>query len=117
MRLLVSILLIAVLSYLAGMYGPWWTIAIVAFLVALLIPQGIGRSFLAGFLAILLLWVVLALLKDMSNNNYLSERVAQLFKLGAASLLLVLITGIIGGLVAGFAAMSGASLKPAKRRY
>jgi hypothetical protein len=117
MRLLISILLIAALSFIAGMYGPWWTIAIVAFLVALLIPQSIGRSFLAGFLAILILWVILALVKDMSNDSYLSARVAQLFKLGAASLLLVFITGVIGGLVGGFAAMSGASLRPAKRKY
>lgn len=117
MRLLVSILLIAVLSFIAGLYGPWWTIAIIAFLVALLIPQSVGRSFLAGFLAILLLWVVLAFIKDLSNDSYLSARVAQLFKLGAASILLIFITGLIGGLVSGFAAMSGAALRPAKRKF
>src|SRR5688500_7059936 len=117
MRFLISVLLIAALSYIASLYGPWWVIAIVAFLVALLIPQSMGRSFLAGFLGIMLLWCVIALLIDMQNDSYLSERVAQLFKLGAASLLLILITGLIGGLVAGFAAMSGAALRPSKRKY
>ena len=117
MRLLLSIILVAALSFIAGLYGPWWTIAIVAFLVALLIPQSLGRSFLAGFLGVLILWMIVALIKDMGNDNYLSARVAQLFKLGAASLLLVFITGVIGGLVGGFAAINGASLRPAKRKY
>lgn len=115
MRLLISILLIAALSFIAGLYGPWWTIAIVAFLVALVIPQSIGRSFLAGFIAVLLLWILLALVKDMSNDSSLSTKVAQLFKLGSG-LLLVITTGLIGGLVGGLAAMSGASLRPAKRK-
>jgi hypothetical protein len=117
MKFLISILLIALLSYIACLYGPWWSIAIVAFLVTLLIPQSLVRSFLSGFLAIFLLWGLLALMMDMKNDSFLSEKVAQLFKLGAASLLLIVITGIIGGLVGGFAGMTGAALRPAKRKY
>ena len=112
MRLLLTILLIAVLSFIAGLYLPWWSIALVSFLVAFLIPQGMGRSFLSGFLGILLLWGILALWIDIKNESILSQKIAQLFPLGGSSVLMILVAAIIGALVGGFAAMSGASLRP-----
>jgi hypothetical protein len=116
MRFLLSFLLIALLSFIAGLFGPWWLIAVVAFLVILLLPQTAGKSFLAGFLAIFLLWSLLALIIDLKNDSYLSAQVAQLFGLGPASILLVLITGLLGGIVSGLAAMTSAFLQPVKRR-
>lgn len=117
MRLLLSIFLIAVLSFIAGLYLPWWSIAIIAFIIALLIPQGIGRSFVAGFLGIFLLWGLLSLWIDIKNESILSHKIAQLFPLGGSSLLLILITAFVGAMVGGFAAMSGASLRPRKWSY
>lgn len=112
MRFVLATLLIAVISFIAGLYFPWWSIAIIAFLIALLIPQGIGRSFLSGFTGIFLLWGLLALWIDIKNESILSGKVAQLFLLGSHSVLLILATALIGALVGGFAAMSGASLRP-----
>jgi hypothetical protein len=115
MRFLLTILLIAVFGFIAGLFLPWWSIAVVAFIVLILLPQGLGRSFLAGFLGIFLLWFAIAFIQDMKNDHILSRRIAELFKLGPASLLLILITAFIGGLVAGFAAMSGSSLRSARK--
>jgi hypothetical protein len=119
MRLLLSILLIAVLSFLAGMFLPWWSIAIVAFLVALLIPQRISMSFVSGLLGVFILWTIVALWIDIKNNSVLSRKVSELFKLGGSSFLLIFVTALIGGLVGGFAAMAGSSLRlaPRIRRY
>lgn len=111
MRFVLATLLIVVAGFIAGLYLPWWSIAIVAFLVALLVPQGIGRSFLSGFTGIFLLWGLLALWIDIKNESILSGKVAQLFFLGHHSVLLILATALIGALVGGFAAMSGASLR------
>ncbi len=116
MRFLLSILLTAVLAFVAGMYLEWWSIAIVAFLVALLLPQSSGRSFLAGFLGIFILWGVLAFWIDIKNDSLLSNKMAELFGLGPSGILLVLITALVGALVAGFAAMSGSSLRGVRRR-
>ncbi len=116
MRFLISFLLIALLGFIAGLYGPWWSVAVVAFLVSVLTSLTPGKSFFSGFLAIFVLWFLLALLFDMKNDSFLSSKVAQLFKLGETSILMVLITGMVGGLVSGFAAMSGSALRPAKRR-
>lgn len=114
MKILVSILLTALLSFIAGLYFPWWSLAVVAFLVALLIGQSIGRSFLSGFLAIFILWGVLAMWIDLKNNSILSEKIAQLFSLGSSSALLILITSLTGAVVGGFAAMSGGSLRKSR---
>ena len=116
MRFLLATLLTASLSFIAGIYLPWWSIAIVAFLVALLIKQKIGLASLAGFTGIFLLWGGLALLIDIKNESILSHKIAQIFPLNGSAFLLVLVTAFIGALVAGFAAMSGSSLRPMERR-
>ena len=116
MRFLLATLLTASLSFIAGIYLPWWSIAIVAFLVALLIKQKIGLASLAGFTGIFLLWGGLALLLDVKNESILSQKIAQIFPLNGSAFFLVLLTAFIGALVAGFAAMSGSSLRPMERR-
>ena len=114
MRFILSILLIAALSFLAGLILPWWSIAIVAFIVGLLLPQSIGLGFLSGFLGIFILWFILALWIDIKNESILSHKIAQLFPLGGSSIAIIIVTALIGGLVGGFAAMSGNSLRPAR---
>ena len=111
MRFILVTLLIALVSFIAGLYLPWWSIAVVAFTVALLLPQSNGCGFLAGFLSIFLLWLVLALWIDTKNEHLLSHKIAQLFPLGGSSFLLILVTAFIGAVVGGFAAMSGSSLR------
>ncbi len=117
MRFILATLLTALLSFIAGLFLPWWSIAIISFLVALAMGQFIGRSFLAGFLAIFLLWSIVALSIDIKNEHILSQKIAQVFPLGGSSFLLIIVTAFIGALVAGLAAMSGASVLPKTRRF
>lgn len=115
MKFLTALLLTALCSFVAGLYFPWWSLAIMAFLVALLVRQGAGRAFLSAFIALFLLWGGLALWIDIRNTSSLSARIGELLGLGSNTLLLVLITGFIGALVAGFAAMSGSYLRAGKK--
>ena len=112
MKFLLSILLTAVLAFLAGLFLPWWSIAIIAFIVALVIPQHIGLGFLSGFLAIFLLWGIIAIWTDVQNHSLLSKKIATLFPLGGSVVLLILVTSLVGAMVGGFAAMAGSSLRP-----
>lgn len=116
MKFVLALLLTATISFLAGLRLEWWSIAVVAFLVALLIPQVLSRSFLAGFLGIFILWAILAFWINNENGGRLGKEIAELFKLGGSPALLVLITAFIGGVVGGFAAMAGSSLRPIKVR-
>jgi hypothetical protein len=114
MRLLLSVLLIATLSFIAGLFLPWWSIACISFIVALLLQPHSGHGFIAGFLGIFLLWGVLALWIDLKNESILSHKIAQIFPLGGSSILIILITALIGALVGGFAGMAGSSLRIVK---
>jgi hypothetical protein len=111
MKFILSTLLIIVLSFIAGQFLEWWSIAIVAFLVALLIPQSVGAGFLSGFLGIFIMWAIVAFWIDSKNDSILSRKIAELLPLGGSSILLILVTAFVGALVGGFAAMSGSSIK------
>ena len=115
MRFLLATFLTLALSFISGLFLPWWGIAIVAFLVALLVKQPAGIGFLSGFLGVFLLWAVLAFWIDGRNDGILSQRIANVLPLGGSGILLILVTGFAGGLVAGFAAMTGSFLFPAKK--
>lgn len=115
MKFLTALLLTALCSFIAGLYLPWWSLAAIAFLVALLVHQKAGKAFLSAFIALFLLWGCLALWIDIRNTGILSKRIAELLGLGS-SFLLVLITGLIAALVAGFAAMSGSYLRVSTKK-
>lgn len=112
MRFLLATLLTAAFSFIAGLFLPWWSLAIIAFLVAIFIQQKTGYAFLSAFTAIFFLWGGLALLIHVQNQGVLTKKMAELFPLQGQSFYLILITAMIGAVVAGFAAMSGSSLRP-----
>ena len=115
MKFLTATFLTALLAFISGLFLPWWGIAITSLLVALLVHQKAGKAFLAGMLGVFLLWVGLAWWIDMKNNGVLSKKIAVVLPLGGNALLLILLTGIVGGLVAGMAAMSGSFLRASSK--
>jgi hypothetical protein len=116
MKFLVSTLLIALLSFLTGLYLSWWVFALAACLISILIPQRPGLAFLSGFLALFLLWGALAWLLDAPNHSILSSKIARILPLGGSPLLLILVTALVGALVAGGAALTGSFLTKKKIR-
>lgn len=110
MKFVVSVLLTALLSFISGLYLPWWGFALVSFGLSALIAQKPGWSFLSGFLALFLLWGALAWTTDSRNNGILSHKIAQIFPLQGSSFLLIVVTALVGGLVSGVAALSGSYL-------
>jgi hypothetical protein len=111
MKLFVAIILTALLSFVGGLYLPWWSIAIASFVSVLLIPLAGGRAFLAGFAGVFLLWFLLALWIDIKNQHILSRKIAEIFPLGGSSFAIILVTAFIGSFVGGLAALSGSYLR------
>jgi hypothetical protein len=103
---IILFLLIALLSFLLQLFLPWWIIAIVAFGAALWRATTGGNAFWSGFLAIVLVWMLMATVIHVRTGGILTERVAALFSL-PASFLLIIVTALVGGLVGGMAALSG----------
>jgi len=112
MKFFNSFLLTALLSFIAGIYvSYWWCFAVVAFLVAALIHQKGFKAFFAGFLALFILWFVLAFWMDFVNEGLLSVKIASILPLRESKWMLMIATACIGGLIAGFAALSGSYLR------
>jgi hypothetical protein len=121
MKIFSAIVLTAFLAYVVGLYTvlPWWSFVITSLAVSVAIHQRPGRAFLTGFLGLFLLWAGMALLKDAANDHLLAGKVARVLPLGGSYLVLILVTGVVGGLVSGFAALAGSYLRgrPRSRRY
>ena len=110
MRLLVTIIIIAMLSGISEYFFPWWTVAIVAFVATAVAGLSSGRAFLAGFLGVMLLWLTISLIIDFRNDHILSGRMAELFQL-PHSAIFILLSAVVGGLVGGLAGWSGAVVR------
>ncbi|RYY51112.1 MAG: hypothetical protein EOO06_01475 [Chitinophagaceae bacterium] len=115
MKFFVSVFLIALLSLTACFFLPWWMIAVVGFLVAALIPQSPGRSFLAGFVALFFLWLCLSLYISSANGHVLAHKMSMLILKGDNLVLLFLATALIGGLLAGMGSLTGSFVRGRSR--
>lgn len=103
-------LLIAVLSLLLQLFLPWWIIAVVAFGLAFWMAKGSIHAFWTGFAAIFVLWIVTSLFRSIPNEHILANRVGEMLMLPHWKynwIIVLLITGIVGGLAAGFSALAG----------
>lgn len=107
MKAVISTFLIILLSFVACLYLPWWSIAIVAFVVSAFIRQKPIVSFMGGFVGLFLLWSILSFYISVNNDHILAHRISLLILPTDSPYLLVLTTGLIGGIVAGFAALTG----------
>lgn len=105
MKLSLTLVSTLLLGALLGGFLPFWSLSVAAFLSAAVIRPGGWSGFAAGFLAGTLLWGGLALWADSANAGLLSARIGALF--GTSGTGLVLITAVLGGLLAGLGGALG----------
>ena len=108
-------ILIFVLASAAQLDLPWWSLAVVAFMVGLAIAPTGRTAFWAGFGGAGLSWLLPAAWLSSQNDGLLAHRVAQLLPLGGSAAALVVVAGIVAGLVGGLAALTGVWLREAVR--
>ena len=90
-----------------GLFLPWWSIMLAAFITGFIFGLKKLAVFFASFIAIFVYWSAYAFYTASQNDFILSKKVSNLFELGDSPYLLILLTGIIGGLAAGIAGMFG----------
>lgn len=105
-RTLYIILFVFVSGSLCRFGVPWWAIVPLAALAGGLFPLPAGRTFGAAFIGGFLLWMLNALPENNANDGMLSAKVGQLF-LGVKGWHLLVVTGILGGILAGLGAVTG----------
>jgi hypothetical protein len=108
MKFVIQFVAIVFSAHLLALFMPWYSIAIAAFVMGFLLKS--NTDFLAGFSAIAILWVFNAWLTDFASTADLADRVAKLLML-KYKFVLYLVMAAIGGLIGGFAALTGALLR------
>jgi len=109
-RFILKVIAIALLGYYAQLYFPWWSSAVVAFVVEALVGGRKVGVFFSGFLGLGALWGGLAAMIHSETNGILTEPVAQVLTLNSAWLLIA-ITALIGALMGGLSSMAGAQFR------
>ena len=102
--------LVAILGWFVQPVTPWWSIAALAAIASAIFGyrywSAIGAAFLGGFI----LWYFVASQFDAANESILSGRIGTMLGGLSASMVLVA-TGIIGGITAGLGGWLGYAAK------
>ncbi|WP_305982445.1 hypothetical protein [Roseivirga thermotolerans] len=107
MKKLTNFILTLVLGITFSMFLPWWAVMLSGFISGAIVRLRKAAVFFVPFLAIALFWIVNAWLLSNPNDFILARKIATLFFLNGNVVLLLLITGLLGGIAAGVAAVFG----------
>jgi len=111
MKFILATLSIGILSLFGDLFMQWWCIAPIAFIVSFFLVQTPFKAFLSGFAAIFLLWVLQSYWISLGNHHILAHKISMLIIKMDRPIILILVTGIVGGLVAGFASITASYYK------
>ncbi len=104
-------LVIVVVGAIIGMYLPWYAMGISAAIIAYVLGMKTKGSFVIGFAAGFILWVLAAYYTALGHPSTLPSRMASLLPLKGQVSLLYVVTGIIGGVTTGLWVWAGARLR------
>lgn len=107
MKMLTNFILTIIIGLILSMFLPWWAIMVAAFVSGAIVRLRNVSAFFVPFAAIALFWIVNAWLLSNANDFTLAKKIAVLLPLGGNAILLILVTGLIGGLAAGIAGLFG----------
>jgi hypothetical protein len=96
-----------VLAMVFSLFLPWWSVMLAAFITAVLMSLKGTAVFFIPFLAVFAFWTGYAFIKTSANDFTLAKKIAVLLPLDGNVYLLILVTGIVGGLAAGVAGIFG----------
>jgi hypothetical protein len=106
MKFFIHLLATLVICYLLQSFLPWWTMAVGSFTVAYLLGNKSFPSFAAGFLGVGLLWIGFAFYVDVLTDSILTDKINRLLPVNS-----FILTLLIGGLVGGFASLTGSLMR------
>ncbi|GIV40630.1 MAG: hypothetical protein KatS3mg033_2430 [Thermonema sp.] len=104
-------ILILILSILVQIFFPWWSMAVVCFVVAALFGKRFWGTTFSAFLAVFFIWAIRAFFADLQNDQLLSRRIAAMLGMPQIGEWLFLVSALLGGIVAFMAAWSGYATK------
>ena len=112
---MIQFILIAFLSLLAQFILPWWSLALVAFVVCLWKSPGGSQAFLCSFAGVAAVWILYALIIHIRTDGIFTSRMSLLIFKTSTAALPVLVGTFLSGLVGGLAGLSGFMTRQALR--
>ena len=109
-KYLLYFILILVLAAIVQLFLPWWSMPLLAIILAYTLNVKPAPAFLGGFLAAALLWGAYALYINMANDGIMSNRIGQLFG-GLGGNVMVIISAVFGGVFTGLAGLVGSQCR------
>ena len=106
-KFVLNFTLTVLLAWIASLFLPWWAIMVAAILSSAIVRLQKASTFFVPFLAIAVLWTVQAWLLSSANEFILASKVSVLLGIGNNPYLLILITGLVGGIAAGVSGLLG----------
>ncbi|MCL4640319.1 MULTISPECIES: hypothetical protein [Olivibacter] len=109
-------IVLCVTIFTAQLVLPWWIIIPISVIVSYLFNEKPWKAFIICFAAIYCVWALYSLYLSYLNGHILANRIGLLLGLPESSfnwIWMTLISGILGGLVAGFAGLSGQYIRKA----
>jgi hypothetical protein len=107
MNMALRVAVICGLTALAQSHLPWWSCAVVAFITEALLARSGRFGFFSGFYGVALAWMAMAFYIDRTTESVLTYRLLELFKLPMSATVMVIITGMVGGITGGLASLAG----------
>ncbi len=102
--------IIVIICFLFQLFLPWWIITPLAFGAGFWKGKTGVHAFWSGFLAVFALWIATGLFYSIPNGHILANRVGAMLGLPETTInwaIVLLISGLIGGLAAGFCSLAG----------
>lgn len=106
MNKLIFVPVIFAASFVLQLFMPWWSMAIACFAVCYILRPGLFAAFAGSLLAVLVLWMIKSWYSDRSFDMPVSSILGSIFGNLSGSMM-YLLTGLTGGLVAGFSGLCG----------
>lgn len=103
----INFIVTIILAFVLSLFLPWWSVMIAAGITAISIPLKKAAVFFIPFLAIFIFWAIYSYMIGSANDFTLAKKISQLLQIGGNPYILILITGIVGGLASGITAIFG----------
>ena len=107
---IINFVVTIIIAVFLSQFMPWWSVMVAGFVSALFFSLKRAAVFIMPFLAIFCFWAIYAFVVSSDNDFTLAKKIAILLPLGGNPHVLILVTGLIGGLAAGVAAVFGKQL-------
>lgn len=107
-------IIVIVICFALQLFLPWWIIAPVAFGAAFWKANSGTHAFWSGFFAVFVLWIATGLFYSIPNGHILANRVGAMLGLPETTInwvIVLLVSGLIGGLASGFCSLAGYYLR------